>query len=169
MGDLVFNEGDHFDDGAANVDGLIKSLAYRYAQSYQSSGVEVDDLYQVGQLAYLENKHRYDPNHESGAKLTTFLYWYIRGSIAQYCKKLSGDSGPPIKDIASEEPKLPLLSQEEVDEILQTVARPDVVSYHFFGGINPNVSRQVTSYHVCKMRATVQEKFPTLKERLLND
>ena len=141
---------------------LVMGLAHKYMGMYPDYGISVDDLIQEGWLGALRAIETYDPSHKSGARLTTYAYWFIRGNIHKFCELNSSNVLEPLfdADIPFYE-ESPALSKEEVDKILSMSSRPEILRYKYFGKGKP-ASKQLVAYHdkIMKQKA---KKFLTLR------
>lgn len=63
-------------------------LIYKMAHMYKSSGIELDDLIQVGKIGFIEAYNRFDPTYN--VKFTTYAYPYINGEISKYVRENKG-------------------------------------------------------------------------------
>ncbi len=63
-------------------------LIYKVVGMFKYSGVDNDDLKQVGKLGFIEAYNNFDPS--KGVKFTTYAYPYIYGSISKYVKDNKG-------------------------------------------------------------------------------
>ena len=65
-------------------------LVINIARKYRKLGVEFEDLIQEGCSALSYAIGRYDPNHEAGAKFSSYAYPVIRGKILDCITKNTG-------------------------------------------------------------------------------
>lgn len=64
---------------------FIASMALYYHKCTRELGVEFDDLYQEGCIAFMERYHEYD--EDSGYNFTTFIAPYLKQKMLLYIKK----------------------------------------------------------------------------------
>jgi RNA polymerase sigma factor (sigma-70 family) len=62
---------------------LLHKIAYSF---HQTTGIELDDLFQEASLAYLEALKNYNP---SRGKITTYIWWCIHNHLKIYIDKNS--------------------------------------------------------------------------------
>ncbi len=74
-----------------NLENLIEDnarLIYKVVGMFKYSGIDSEDLKQVGKVGFIEAYNNFDPS--KGVKFTTYAYPYIYGSISKYVKDNKG-------------------------------------------------------------------------------
>jgi RNA polymerase sigma factor (sigma-70 family) len=85
---------------AESVYPMILKYAADYAYHYKH--VTLDDMFQVGTLAAMRVAGMFDPNHESGAKFSTYVDPHLRNEMTKEAKRTRtqlGRSGWKAKDV----------------------------------------------------------------------
>jgi RNA polymerase sigma factor for flagellar operon FliA len=70
-----------------NFGKFVERLAGKLSRGISGTGVDIDDLIQVGNIALIDEATRFDPGH--GVNFTTFATWRVRGAMIDEIRKLS--------------------------------------------------------------------------------
>ena len=81
-------------DAVAGVLAALEPLARRYARR-MGSWLPADDLVADGLVAALEALPRWDPDHPSASKVTTFLFTRVRGAMSNSARDYYPGLTPP--------------------------------------------------------------------------
>lgn len=83
----------------SSLDGICRHLANKYKDP-----VSFDDLYQEARLSICNHFGGY--NTSKKVKLSTYLFWYMRGDILKFIERKSSDTKKPLKELV-DLPRIP--------------------------------------------------------------